>query len=353
MQDKYWAVGVDIGKRITQVSYMTEGMKEPETLEKLFETQQEVGFLKECLSAIPGLSELAQIKSIVFSLPRLTLDDVEELKRECGNLGISSDAVHVQGVQEAAIYFALSQERGLWNNEVVFFDFTRDGMLYRRLRAVRQKNTITAELVEEDIQSISFDRFSDEEFLRYSREKMDKRIISAVYLIGEGFYGEEWAVESLKYLCSRRRVFKGLNLYTKGAAYAAYDRIHANVFDKVVFQCKNRLKADVGLRIVYHEEARLLYLARAGTSWCEARALIEAVPDETEELSLVLQYPNGMEREEHLSLEELPKRERRMTRIEINLAFISENQAIITVKDLGFGCFAPPSETVIRKDIRM
>lgn len=353
MQDNYWAVGVDIGKRITQVSYMTDGMKEPETLEKLFETQRDTGFLKECLSGIPGLSEPSQIKSIVFSLPDLALDYVGELKKMCGDLGISSDAVHVQGVQEAAIYFALSQERSLWNHEVIFFDFTRDGMFYRRLRVLRQKNSITAELVEEDIQSFSFDRLSDEEFLRYSKEKMDKRIISAVYLIGEGFYGEEWALESLKYLCNRRRVFKGLNLYTKGAAYAAYDWIHENVFDKVMFQCKNRLKAAVGIRIVYQEEERLLYLAKAGTNWCEARALIEAVPDETAELVFVIQYPNGMEWEELLSLEDLPKRERRMTRIEINLAFISENQAIITVKDLGFGCFVPSSDTVIRKDIRL
>lgn len=353
MQEKNWAIGVDIGKRITQISYMTDSMKEPETLEKVFETKEDAGFLKDCLLAIPELEELSQIKSIEIVLPRLTLEYVEKIKAACQKMGISSDTVRVQGVQEAAVYFALSQEKNLWNNEVVFFDFSREGMLYRRLRIGKLKNAMTAELLEEDIQSFLYDKPSDEEFLRFSREKMEKHIISAVYLIGEGFYGEPWATETLKYLCSRRRVFKGLNLYTKGAAYAAYDRIHANAFEKVIFQCKNRLKASVGIRIIYKEEPRFLYLVKAGENWCEARALIEAIPDEMSELTFVIQSLDGTEREETLSLKELPERERRMTRIEISLAFISENQAIFTVRDLGFGCFAQSSEMILRKDIRL
>ncbi len=353
MQEKNWAVGVDIGKNVTQISYMTDGMKEPETLETLFETKEDIGFLKDCLLAIPGLEELAHIKSIEIVLPRLTLEYVEKIKTACQKMGISPESVRVQGVQEAAVYFALSQEKNLWNNEVVFFDFSREGLLYRRLRIGKMKNAMTAELVEEDIQTFSYDKPSDEAFLRFSREKMEKHIISAVYLIGEGFYGEPWATETLKYLCSRRRVFKGLNLYTKGAAYAAYDRIHANAFEKVVFQCKNRLKASVGIRILYKEEPRFLYLVKAGANWCEARALIEAIPDGISELTFVIQNLDGTEREETLSLKELPERERRMTRIEISLTFISENQAILTVRDLGFGCFAQMSETVLRKDIRL
>lgn len=353
MQEKNWAVGVDIGKNVTQISYMTDGMKEPETLETLFETKEDIGFLKDCLLAIPGLEEPAHIKSIEIVLPRLTLEYVEKMKVACQNIGILPEAVRVQGVQEAAVYFALSQEKNLWNNEVVFFDFSREGMLYRRLRIGKMKNAMTAELVEEDIQTFSYDKPSDEAFLRFSREKMEKHIISAVYLIGEGFYGEPWATETLKYLCSRRRVFKGLNLYTKGAAYAAYDRIHANAFEKVIFQCKNRLKASVGIRILYKEEPRFLYLVKAGANWCEARALIEAIPDGMSELTFVIQSLDGTEREETLSLKELPERERRMTRIEISLTFISENQAILTVRDLGFGCFVQMSETVVRKDIRL
>lgn len=351
MQEKNWAIGVDIGIKVTQISYMTDEMKEPETLETLFETKEDIGFLKDCLLAVPELEELTQIKSIVFVLPRLTLEYVGKIKAACQGMGISPDAVCVQGVQEAAIFFALSQEKSLWNNEVVFFDFSSEGMVYRRLRTGKLKNAMTAELVEEDIQTFSFDKPSDEEFLRFSREKLEKHIISAVYLIGEGFYGEPWATETLKYLCSRRRVFKGLNLYTKGAAYAAYDRIHANAFEKVIFQCKNRLRASLGIRIVYKEEPRFLYLVKAGANWCEGRALIEAIPDGISELTFVVQNIDGTEREEILSLKGLPERERRMTRIEISLAFVSENQAVFTVRDLGFGCFAQSSETVLRKDI--
>lgn len=351
MQEKNWAVGVDIGKRVTQVSYMTDTMKEPETLEELFETKEESGFLRSCLLAIPGLSGLPQIKSIVFVVPCLTQERVEELRTACRTMGIPPEAVHVQGEQEAAVYFALSQEKSLRSNEIVFFDFPREGMRYRRLRTGIRRGVMMAELVEENVPQISFDKPSDEELLHFAKEKLEGHIVSAVYLAGEGFYGENWAGESLKYLCSRRRVFKGLNLYTKGAAYAAYDRIHDRAFEKMIFRCSNRIKASVGIRIVYKGEPRLLYLARAGAAWYEARALIEAVPDELPELTFVIQSLDGTERQELLSLQELPMRERRMTRIEISLVFVSEEQAVVTVKDLGFGCFAQPSETVIRRSI--
>ncbi|MBO5278252.1 MAG: hypothetical protein J6B06_02015 [Lachnospiraceae bacterium] len=351
MQEKNWSVGVDIGVRVTQISYMTDGMKEPETLEELFPTGEDEGFLKECLLAIPGLENLSEIKSIQLVLPELTLEKAEKAGQACLDMGIPREAVHVQGVAEASIYFALSQEKSLWNNDVVFFDFSREGMIYRNLHIEKYGNTTAVILTEKKLSGIDYENPSDEEFLRLSREYMDRRLISAVYLIGEGFYKEEWATESLRFLCSRRRVFKGLNLYTKGAAYAAYDRIHMNAYEQFLFVCENRLWASVGIRILYKEQARLLYLAKAGMNWYEARALIEAIPDEVTELSFVVQTLNGRETEEKLSLEAFPARGRRMTRLEISLVFVSEEHGIVTVRDLGFGSFIPAEDISVQKDI--
>lgn len=351
MQEKNWSIGVDIGCRVTQISYMTDGMKEPETLEELFPTEDNMEYLKKCLLAVPGLEEPSEIKSIQLVLPEFTLEKAEKVSQACKAIGISGLAVHVQGIAEAAICFTLSQDRSLWKNEVVFFDFSRDGMIYRNLHMEKCGDTMAAILTEKELTGIDYENPSDEEFLRILKECMDKRLVSAAYLIGEGFYKEEWATESLRYLCSRRRVFKGLNLYTKGAAYAAYDRLHANVCEQLLFVCRNRLSASVGLRILYKEEPRLLYLAKAGMNWYETRALIEAIPDEISELSLVIQALNGAETEETVSLAGFPERERRMTRLEISLAFVSEEHGIITVKDLGFGSFIPAEEIVIQKDI--
>ncbi len=353
MQEKNWTAGVDIGREITQVSYMAEGMKEPETLDQLFPTSEDMSFLKDCLLAIPGLDDLALLQSLELVLAEFTSEKAEKVRTACEEMGIDGKAVHLQGIEEASVYFALSQEKSLWSNDVIFFDFSKEALVYRSLHVENRNGSITARLSEEKLEGMDVKQPSDEMFLRLARERLDKRLISAVYLIGEGFYGGDWAKESLKYLCSRRRVFKGLNLYTKGAAYAAYDRIHSHAYDQVLFLCRNRLKASVGIRIVHKDEPKLLYLVRAGMNWNEARAVIEAVPDEISELTILLRSWQGEEAEEHISLEEFPVRERRMTRLEISLVFSSEEHGIFTIRDLGFGSLVPASDIVVHKDIRI
>ncbi|MFR0755428.1 MAG: DUF5716 family protein [Hominisplanchenecus sp.] len=45
---------------------------------------------------------------------------------------------------------------------------------------------------------------------------------SAVYLVGREFEGE-WMDKSFRFLCRKRRSFRGDNLYTMGACYAAME----------------------------------------------------------------------------------------------------------------------------------
>ncbi len=48
----------------------------------------------------------------------------------------------------------------------------------------------------------------------------DKKVVSSVYLTGEGFENN-WYPNSLKVLCNGRRAFIGNNLYSKGACYSS------------------------------------------------------------------------------------------------------------------------------------
>lgn len=356
MQKRNWTVGVDVGCEVTQVSYMTEGMREPETLEQLFlaESEEEMeSFLQRCLLEIPGLDDIREIQSLEVVLSEFTSAQADRVKEACKKLGIGENAIHFQGRAEAAICFVLSQEPSLWNHDVILFDFSKEGLLYRSLHVEQKKGSLTAWLTEEWMEEMDMEQPSDEDFLRLARERMEKRVISAVYLVGEGFYGEEWAKESLRYLCSRRRVFKGLNLYTKGAAFAAYDGIHSREYEKVLFLCRDCLKASVGLSVIHRGEPRFLYLVRAGMNWYEAQALIEVIPDEIMSFQLVLQSWDGKERKEEISLEAFPVRERRMTRLEINLTFRDEKNGVLTLRDLGFGSLIPATDIVVSKEIQI
>lgn len=55
----------------------------------------------------------------------------------------------------------------------------------------------------------------DGEFQKIAQDVIDGQVVSAVYLIGDGFDGD-WMKASLQYLCHTRKVFVGKNLYSKG-----------------------------------------------------------------------------------------------------------------------------------------
>ena len=59
---------------------------------------------------------------------------------------------------------------------------------------------------------------ADERFKSFIQSVFDKKVVSSVYLTGEGFENN-WYPASLKVLCNGRRAFLGNNLYSRGACY--------------------------------------------------------------------------------------------------------------------------------------
>ena len=69
---------------------------------------------------------------------------------------------------------------------------------------------------------------ADMRFCRFIEGVFDKRIVSSVFLTGEGFENN-WYPTSLRVLCNGRRAFIGNNLYSKGACYTAYRKMFMHI----------------------------------------------------------------------------------------------------------------------------
>ena len=69
-------------------------------------------------------------------------------------------------------------------------------------------------------------------FCKFIESVFDKRIVSSVFLTGEGFENE-WYPKSLRVLCNGRRAFIGNNLYSKGACYTAYRKLYMHIENPV------------------------------------------------------------------------------------------------------------------------
>ena len=184
----------------------------------------------------------------------------------------------------------------------------------------------------------------DEKFCSILKEVCEGRMISSVYLIGEGF-DEEWMRESLRYLCRGRRVFQGNNLYSKGACYGMQEKLSASEVGRThVFLGNEKLKANIGMKVMRQGENSYCALLDAGVNWFDAHSSLEFLLPSGNSFSLVITPLNGRDiKYAQVTLEGLPVRKNAASRLRLDIKMTSENTIFLEIEDLGFGEFFPSS----------
>lgn len=376
-KERVFVIGYDICDEFTQISYFYSPMLEPESVRStlnekkfLFPTEKiekdkiqlvDKKFLVKTLKMVPGYRTADEISGIMVSLKEYSKKQVDNIAEAFMEYGIPKERIRFQSYSESCIYYALSQKKEFIINDIVFFEFNSNSFFYRLLQIGREGKQTVAKLIEKDFSDVfSIDMLTDEDgrktldksFLEIIQKEFERKNIGVVYIIGEGFYQEEWATESLKYLCNHRRVFKGSNLFTKGASYAAYDYYTNKVFEDYALICKWRIPWSVSLSVIHKEEPKEIIIAKAGSKWYEIESNLECILDDVLTLELLIGSVGTREkRVEEISLKELPYRANKMTRISINIVFTGEDKAVVKIKDLGFGDMALASEKTIKKEI--
>lgn len=287
---------------------------------------------------------------------------VNTIRKILNKFGFQNEQIKVIGHSESMIYYTIFQKKELWVNDVLVFDYTENQFMVRRLNVVRARKPIPVIVEEEDLsKKFSIEDLKsnekrkklDLEFKSILEELCGKHIVSSAFLTGIGFY-EKWMDESLKYLCSKRRVFQGYNLFVKGAGYAAlcmYDPAREKDYQ---FVCSGRTLLNLNVVIEKGDGNIPLMLSKAGTNWFEAGARIEGILDQTKEITFEIESSLSKKKAElSIDLSEFPLRPNKLTRIEIIVAYKNDRQCIIQVKDLGFGEFYKASENVIKKIINI
>ena len=115
--------------------------------------------------------------------------------------------------------------------------------------------------------------------------------------------------------------------------------------------CEGRLASTISLYALQDGKNEQLILASAGSNWYESKASAEFILDDVHTLELMV-TPFATQRVEtiSLSLDELPARPNKTTRIQLIVSFSSESRVTVRVIDKGFGEIFPASGIVIRKD---
>lgn len=313
-------------------------------------------FVKRSLALLNMQVPLKNMEALMFTVENLSPRMVDVLSNVTAGLQLKIKNVYFQSYVESFYHYVLYQPKELWQNKVLIFDYNHDLKSYcfecnkrtiPRVVFITGKNypmmqrcTFSEDEFERDAQK----RTLDKQFLGIVENETEEKLISTVYLLGDGFK-ENWATESLRLLCRNRRVFQGNNLYSKGACYGAVERISPGEEGKNhVYLGKDKLKANIGMKVLRQGEDSYYAILDAGTNWYEAAADYEVILESDNVLEFLitpLTGENVMNRQ--IVLEGLPERPPRCTRVRIQIEMSTVNQAVFTVEDLGFGEIYPSS----------
>jgi len=380
-------LGIDICDKTSQVSYYDVKtrtaesvpligtvmiLKNPVPLNIIFENTQQglpiqmneltnlVGYL---LDSAKKFKKTSEIYKICVTVEEFNITLLDALKTAFLVYGYNSDRLSFISHEESYAYYSFSMKKELWSGGVLLFDYSDKGIETFHLSNFKIKNSDViveeCQLFEDNelLQVIKGEKTLDEvdeRLVSIMKQLMNGKVISSIYLTGNGFDSDHLPSGFLKFICSRQRVFVGQNLYVKGACIAACENVVATKYTNTIFACKNRITTGIEMEIIERGKKRILRVVKPGTNWYEAGRTMDFIIDDCNEISLKMIPIAGKEQyEEMIDLSEFPYRTNKTTRIKMEFEFTADDRCLVTVKDKGFGDIVRSSGKVIHKNLKI
>ena len=284
-----------------------------------------------------------KVAGIMFTVPFLDEKMIALLQKLAVLLNLEDCKIYFQSREESIYHYMIHQKKELWKEDVLVFDSTEDVISSYRF----MKNTNTRPMVAfvektEHGKVLGEMEEKDGQFVEIIRQSAQD-ILGSVFLLGEGFNGD-WCQESLHLLCQNRRVFKGNDLYSKGACYGMQERLEEKKEKQMLFLGKDKLKTNVGMEVLRHGEKSYLAILDGGENWYECKKQWDVILPEGNVLCLRITPLDGRNvKYVEIVLDGLPMREPKTTRLHLEAGMLNEKTMEIHVTDMGFGEFFPSS----------
>lgn len=317
-------------------------------------------FLKLLIEMVKDEAKVSEISAIIFTMDEADKTIIDIIKEITLEMGYKKEDIRVISHMESFSYYVLNQQKALWNNDVVLFDFNKNNFKYYRMSVNRRILPNTISIINEDLSDLISIKMlnteegmnlADEKFFNIIRQKVNAQIVSSVYLLGVGFTSQ-WYDKSISLLCNKRKVFQGQNLFSQGACYSLHNQ--GAPMEECLLLCKGRTLANVSMVIEHQGKSRNLLLSKAGENWYEAGAKIECILDDIRNIQLIISSPiSKTSRNISIELEGFPYRPNKTTRIELKIIYQNDSQFTVAVKDKGFGELFKSSGKIIKQTVNV
>jgi len=331
----------------------------PKDLFPLVEQRAELGtallssYFKQCFEMLPGVKTSQNI-SIMVTMDTMKGVWARAITAALEMLDIPREQIFLQDHLESFYYYLLNQKKEYWSRRSALFEYKRDEITAYELSI--DYHTKPAFVRVEKVSGIYLDakargdqnekqwmKMKDQLFLNQCQNMFQDKIFSSVFLVGKEF-DKSWEHTSLQFLCSKRSVFQGQNLFSKGACYGAMEQTGAAMIGDYLFTSPDMIEQNVSMPMMVKGKETYHSLISAGVNWYMANCKFEFILDDTREIKLYTKSLSGEEMLHSIQLPDLPKRPNRATRIRMEAAFISRNKIKIRLKDLGLGDLYPATE---------
>ncbi len=374
------AVGLQLMEQYAMVTVFAQGMKDPETIrvnkdgesrgedpyllpmpEDVWKAAKGQGetieklrdYLLQCLRQA-DVDVMRHNISIMVTVPKLDLLLSERVPQALELLGIPRRQIYLQDHLSGFYYYTVNQRRDLWNSDVALLEYRQDTMLGYVLHVDRTKipAIVTVSLAakqtlgerERDGRSdADWNKEKDRLFFELLKKVFEGRGIQTVYLVGNE-YDRSWAERSFQYMCGGRHAFQGMNLYTKGACYAAMERAGFLRMGDMLFMGEDIVSENLGMQMRIQGKDTYYPLVTAGVNWYEAHHECQFIVDEENQITILSKPMTGGDEIAHiLQLDHFPQRPARATRLKLVLYFTAPHVCVLEIEDMGFGGFFPSS----------
>ncbi|MCR4690252.1 MAG: hypothetical protein K5739_02775 [Lachnospiraceae bacterium] len=271
------------------------------------------------------------------------------------NLSLPRERFFLQGHEESIFAYLIHQPERLLGYVTGIFDLTGEKLVTYCMEMNPSTTPVVTSVVREETGLIRKKHYPsimehdralaelDQQLAEYVEGFTAGRIVTSIYLIGDGF-AKDWYTKSRHVLCRNRKVYAGNNLFSKGAAYSMASRLWPGTErEDFLFLGRDMLRFNVGMKIWEGEKESYLPLLDAGSNWYDAKTQTEVLMEKPDSLTFkITPIFRGKAYEEEAVIGEDEMREGRAFRFRVELSMKDAQTLSVRITDEGFGSFYPP-----------
>ncbi|MST58180.1 DUF5716 family protein [Waltera intestinalis] len=306
-------------------------------------------FLKRSLGLLSQVTNTERIGALMITCEELDHRMLEVLTAATEGLHLKTDQICFQSHVESFYYYNLYQPEELWRHKTILCEYGEASIRTYCMECNRHTTPVVAYMEEREFPFPVPE--SDEKMQEIAKKLCENQMISSVYLIGEAF-SRDWMKESLRYLCKGRRVFQGNNLFSKGACYGMMERMTPGENGKNhVFLGRDKLKSNIGMKVLRQGEESYQALLDAGINWYEAKNTMEFYLLEGRAVEILITSLTGKgNRIARIVPEELQEG---IIRLRISVEMRDDTHLKVELEDLGFGTFRAATHHIWKEEIEL